>query len=257
MKRVIYVFTACAGLFFLNACNETTNTDTPEIDTSQDLAVADISTETSEMYLYVTAGSGLSLREFNNLSSEKLAVMPYGTKLMVLEREDLATMTVAGMKGAMHEVEFNHKKGYAFSGYLSRFFPPEEDIRSVVYAEDLQKHFPMVTFAETTGGTASKPTNTETLVLPTQQWHEAFFIAQRLHDIPKAFAFPNPKGRDVQLIKNNKPSPRLWVSELEVTRDKDVFQKIMYRYAGEGYASQVTITKEGEMMKIEHHSIAN
>lgn len=256
MKRVIYVFTACAGLFFLNACNNNPETTT-EADVSQDLAVADITNEPAETYLYVTAGSGLSLREFENLSSEKLAVMPYGTKLKVLRQQDQATMTVACMKGAMHEVEFNHKKGFAFSGYLSRFFPPEEDIRAVMYAEDLQQQFPEVSFTETTGGTASKPTNTETLLLPTQQWHEAFFIAQRLYDIPKSFAFPNPKGKDVQLIKNHKSTPSLRVSEMEVERSKNALQKIMYRYAGEGYVSHVTITQEGEFMKIELHTIAD
>lgn len=256
MKRVIYVFAACAGVFFLNACNETT-TNSLATGTSQDLAVAEIPSEEKETYLYVTAGSGLSLREFNNLSSEKLAIMPYGTKLKVLSKEEQATMTVAGIKGAMNKVAYNHKEGFAFTGYLSKFFPPEEDIRPIIYAEDLKKQFPAVSFTEATGGSASQPTNTETLTLPTQEWHEAFFIAQQLYDIPKSFAFPTSKGRDLQSITNSRPTPSLWVSELEVERTSDVLQKITYRYAGEGYGSNVTITKDGDMMKIEHHTVSN
>ncbi|NND87845.1 MAG: SH3 domain-containing protein [Flavobacteriaceae bacterium] len=256
MKNVMYLFSTIVSIILLTACNSK-STEPNQQTSSKDLAVADRSSEETGTYLYVTAASGLSLREFNNLSSEKLAIMPYGTKIEVINKEDRATMTVAGIQGAMQEVSYNHKKGFAFSGYLSKFFPPEDDIRAVIYAEDLQKHFPKVSFTETTGGTASKPTNTETLLLPTQEWHEAFFIAQRLYDIPKSFAFPNPKGKDVQLIKNNKSTPSLWVSEMEVERNNNTLDKIMYRYAGEGYASNVTITQEGEFMKIELHTIAD
>jgi len=46
-------------------------------------------------------------------------------------------MTVGGIKGGMHEVEYNQHSGYAFNGYLSRFFPPDEDMKPKAYAEAL------------------------------------------------------------------------------------------------------------------------
>jgi hypothetical protein len=147
-------------------------------------------------YQYVTAFSDLSLREFNNRSSEKLAKMPYGTKVKVLTTEKNLTMDVRGIKGGMNEVAFNQKKGFAFNGYLSKFFPPEKERKAKIYAEELKAFFPAVAYSESVGGTASKPENTETLILPTTQWHEAFFVAQRLFDFPKEFEFPNPTQKE-------------------------------------------------------------
>src|SRR5690606_37348851 len=142
----------------------------------------------------VTAVSGLTLRAFPNLQSEKLAVMPLGTKVKIVKAESETTMNVGGIDGAMDEVEYNNKKGFAFNGFMSKFSPPAEDASAKNYAEELKKDFSKVNYSEATGGTASKPTKTETLILPTDKWHEAFFTAQQLFAIPKSFAFPNPKG---------------------------------------------------------------
>ena len=48
----------------------------------------------SDNYLYVTAFTGLSLREYANIQSEKLAVMPYGTKVKVIIAEENPTMII-------------------------------------------------------------------------------------------------------------------------------------------------------------------
>jgi len=81
---------------------------------------------------------------------------------------------VGGIDGAMDEVEFNNQKGFAFNGFLSKFSPPGQDASAKNYAEELKNDFPNVNYSEATGGTASKPTKTETLILPTDKWHEAF-----------------------------------------------------------------------------------
>lgn len=223
------------------------------IDPINDIALAEVETieTTSDIFLYVTAYSGLTLREYSNLQSEKLAIMPYGTKVKVISVEKNPTMTVGGIKGGMNHIEFNHKKGFAFNGYLSKFFPPEVDITAKGYAEDLQLLFPEVVFTETNGGIASKPTNTETLILPTNQWHEAFYIAQQLFEFPSEFYFPSQKGKDSQIIKDSKPKRDVWVSELHITRKDNVLSKIEYIYkTTKGFTSNLSITKEGEAMKI-------
>ncbi|PKA83015.1 hypothetical protein ATE92_1161 [Ulvibacter sp. MAR_2010_11] len=253
MKKVVFSLLAVAFVTVFVSCKNETKDPSTEIP-ADDLAIADTTEPTSE-FLYVTANSGLSLREFNNLNSEKLAVMPYGTKVKIVKAEAQPTMTVGGIKGAMDEVEFNHKKGFAFNGYLSKFFPPEQDISAKSYAEELQKTFPKVSFSETTGGTASKPSNTEILLLPTTQWHEAFFVAQQLFDFPKEFAFPEPKGKDEQIIKDSKPKKDVWESELHVNRKDDVLQKIAYVYKTKTFSNTITITKDGEAMKIERTEV--
>lgn len=254
MKKV--VFSILAVSIVLVSCNNKPESnqeiDLLESKVSKDLAIADPSNETREAnYLYVTAISGLSLREHNNLNSEKLARMPYGTKIRVITSEEKPTMTVGGIKGGMDEVEYNHKTGFAFNGYLSKFFPPEIDVKPKYYAEELQTFFPEVSFTETIGGTASRPINTETLVLPTTLWHEAFFVAQQLFDFPKDFQFPNPKGKDEQVIQGKKPKNDVWTTELRVNRKDNSLEKITYVYGNKGFNYTVTIVQDGETMKLE------
>ena len=252
MKKVVLMIAAVIVTATTFSCKENTerissNTETEVLDnaTSEDLALAttnDVNTESQ--YRYVTAPSGLSLREYNNLQSEKLAKMPYGTK------EGKSTMNVSGIKGAMDEVEFNHKKGFAFNGYLSKYFPPERDITVKGYANELQKQFPEVTFTETVEGTPSKPINKETLILPNTPWHEAFGTAQRLFDFPSEFEFPNPKGKDSEIIFDGKPKKGIWISQLEISRKDNELQKIEYVYSSQKFNSKVTIEMEGDDMKI-------
>lgn len=254
MKKVAFTIIALTFATLFIACkNETTDAETTS--KNQDLAAAETTPTIETGYLYVTAPSGLTLREFNNLNSDKLAVMPYGTKLKVLNNEANKTMTVGGVDGGMNEVEYNNKTGFAFNGFLSKFFPPEKGTQAKMYVQDLNATFPTASYVETTGGTASKPTNTETVVIPTNQWHEAFYIAQKLYDIPMAFNFPNPKGKDVEIIENSKKPAQLVTSDLALERKDNQLQKITYNQTAEGFGSGVTITKEGEMMKIEYTTV--
>ncbi len=176
--------------------------------------------------------------------------MPYGTKVKVINSEKNPTMTIGGIKGGMDEIEFNHKKGFAFNGYLSKFFPPERDISAKGYADELQEVYDAVIYTENVGGTASAPTNTETLVLPTNQWHEAYYIAKELFDIPSEFKFPKQKGKDHKVIQDKKPKKEVWVSEMHITRKDNALETIEYKYKAKKFESIVVISKEGDKMKI-------
>ncbi|MEM7085877.1 MAG: hypothetical protein AAF489_06830 [Bacteroidota bacterium] len=217
---------------------------------SDELAPDHSKSEIEAQYLYVTATSGLSLRAYNNLQSDKLARMPYGTKVKVLTKEPNATMTVGGIRGGMNEVEFNHKKGFAFNGYLSKYFPPERDISAKGYASELKTYHPTVVYNEETGGTVSKPIHSEYILLPEAQWHEAFFMAQRLFDFPKEFVFPTPKGKNTEIINDSKPKKGVWISQLEVTRSDNSLEKITYVYGSQKFDATVTIEKVEGVMKI-------
>lgn len=253
MKTVAFSLLALAGFAFLFSCkNEAKNTE--EIQT---VVTDSIPAETAPDAMYVTAVSGLTLREFPNLQSAKLAVMPLGAKVKIVNAEGKATMNVGGIDGAMDEVEFNNQKGFAFNGFMSKFFPPGENASAKNYAEDLKKDFPKVNYSEATGGTASKPTKTETLVLPTDKWHEAFFTAQQLFNIPKAFAFPNPKGSNSETQQNGEKKKNDFVSELQISRSENELQKIRYNYKTAGFGYTVTITKEADGMKIEKVEVAD
>ncbi len=253
MKIVAFSILAFAGFTFLFSCkNEAKNNEE-----SQTVVTDSIPAETVPEAMYVTAVSGLTLREFPNLQSAKLAVMPLGTKVKIVNTEGKTTMNVGGIDGAMDEVEYNNKKGFAFNGFLSKFFAPAEDASAKNYAEELKKDFPKVNYSEATGGSASKPTKTETLVLPTDKWHEAFFTAQQLFNIPKEFAFPNPKGSNSETQQNGNKKKTDFLSELQISRNENELQKIIYNYRTEGFGYTVTITKEAGGMKLEKVEVAD
>ncbi|MEZ4881839.1 MAG: hypothetical protein R2775_05615 [Flavobacteriaceae bacterium] len=253
MKTVAFSLLALAGFAFLFSCKNDAKTN----EETQTVVTDSIPEETAPDAMYVTAVSGLTLREFPNLQSVKLAVMPLGTKVKIVNAEGKTTMNVGGIDGAMDEVEYNNKKGFAFNGFLSKFYPPEEDASAKNYAEELKKDFPKVNYSEETGGTASKPTKTETLILPTDKWHEAFFTAQQLFAIPKTFAFPNPKGSNNETQQNNEKKKSDFISELKISRSDNQLQKILYNYKTTGFGYTVIITKEAEGMKLEKVEVAD
>ncbi len=260
MKKVVFALaTIVLSTVIISCKNEVESSTLQEnheqknaLENTEDLALADVKPEstTGGDYLYVTAPSGLSLREFGNLQSNKLARMPYGTKVQVIKSEDNVTMTVSGIKGGMDEIEFNHKRGFAFNGYLSRYFPPELNITVKGYVSELQQFFPDVTYSEEKAGTASNPENTEAIILPEAKWHEAFFMAQRLFDFPKEFNFPNPNGKESETIVDGQPKRGIWTSQLEVRRNDVGLEQIAYVYSSKKFDSKVTIARAGNAIKI-------
>lgn len=207
--------------------------------------------------LYVTATAGLSLREYSNLNSEKLAIMPYGAKIEVVLLEENTTMNVKGVKGGMHQMSYNNKVGFAFSGYLSKLFPPESGSSAEAYLRDLSYSHPEASFQKCASGTASKPESTETILLPTDQWHEAFAIAKKLYSIPYSFAMPNPKGRELQTISIGSDeqdgiySNEETINELQIKRSNDSFEEITWFYSDSDFGSFVKINQQNGLMKIE------
>jgi len=108
-----------------------------------------------------------------------------------------------------------------------------------------------VTYEEKNTGLKSSPVLTETLWLPDAAWHEAFITAQRLFDFPKEFEVPTNSGKDFQIVPDKNPKKDIWMSQLEITRKDDALEKISYVYTSEKFKAVVTITKEGNTMKLE------
>lgn len=252
MKNTAPLILALLGFTFLFSCKDGIKNN----DENQTVISDTIPSETAPEFMYVTAVSGLSLREHPNLQSEKLAVMPLGTKVKIITAEGQTTMNVGGIDGAMDEIEYNNQKGYAFNGFMSKFSPSGENAVSEKYAEELKKVFPEVQYSETKGDSVSKPTTTQTLLLPTDKWHEAFFMAQQLFEIPRQFAFPNPKGSNNEVQQNPDKKKGVLTSELRIARNDNQLQKISYSYKTSGFSYTVTITKDANAMKIEKVAVS-
>ena len=248
MKTKALAIAALTAITLFTSCEE-------KLPQQTEIALTQISAqsppEKKTASLYVTAASGLSSREYNNLKSQKLAVMPYGTKVEIVSLEANNTMNIRGVKGGMHQVLYNNKTGFAFSGYLSELFPPEPGANPKMYIADLQNTHPTASITELVGGTASEPSSTETLLIPTTKWHEAYLIAQKLYGIPRDFAMPDPQGRDAQQISNpNMPLGAL-VSELHVTRLDNVLVEIVYNYTTSNSKQRLSVSKQEGMMRIQ------
>lgn len=232
--------------------SETQSVLNEQLAMTENLTDAKATLEDNEVtYRYVTARTGLSLREFDNLNSEKLAIIPYGTKLEIVEHEGQNTMKVNNIKGGMDKVNFNRKTGFVFNGYLSKYFPPEEDMLPAGYAKELKEVYSNVSFTEVNGGTASKPVNTETLVLPGATWHEAYFIAQKIFDIPKEFEFPKQTGKASQQIKGPKKETDSWFDALNIKRDANGLTQLLYSYEAKKVKRTVSITTTEKGMQIQ------
>ena len=150
---------------------------------------------------------------------------------------------------------YNNKTGFAFSGYLSELFPPEPGANPKMYIADLQNTHPAASITELVGGTASEPSSTETLLIPTTKWHEAYLIAQKLYDIPRDFAMPDPKGRDAQVINSPNTPLEALVRELQVTRLDNTLVEIVYNYTTSNFKQHLTIQKQDGMMRITQHYV--
>lgn len=73
---------------------------------------------------WVTASSGLRLRETASLSAKVMVVIPFGQKVQVLERTKTST-EVEGIEGVLVKLSWNGKTGYAFDGFLSEIEPKD------------------------------------------------------------------------------------------------------------------------------------
>jgi hypothetical protein len=159
-------------------------------------------------------------------------------------------MIVGDIVGGMNEVEYNHKKGFAFNGYLSKYFPPEKRISAKRYSEELKLKHKAVKYSESKSGTVSNPIITEKLIIPDVKWHEAFYMAQQLFKFSKEFKFPSLKGKEKEIKLEKKFKKDSWMSELQINRKKNAFTKIEYRYKNKGFSKVVSIYKENGQLVI-------
>ena len=202
---------------------------------------------------YVIAPNGLSLRKENTLKSEKITVLPLGSKLFLLKEAKDNSIEVENIKGGMHKVSYNGVTGYCFSGYLSPLYLPNEEQATEEYLYELKKYYPKITLE-------SKPTspdfhegNIDTFTLPASSWHEIFYLVRGIYLLPKSFSYPNPSGPDEEIIEEPNKPEEVWSSSMTFTRTDNTLENITYYYRAEGFGYSIEITKaENEFFSIQH-----
>jgi uncharacterized protein YgiM (DUF1202 family) len=80
---------------------------------------------------YVTAKSGLSLREGKNLNAKLLVKIPYGTKISVNYPDEIEEITIDGMDAAWAKTTYGGKSGYVVNAYLIPWPPPKATAKTM------------------------------------------------------------------------------------------------------------------------------
>ena len=143
--------------------------------------------------VYVHSMSGLSLRKLASTKAGRQAIMKYGAKLTIASRPDLdKTLVVENIKGYWVEVDFNGVKGYAFTGFLSRFPAPKTKSMSAYLSLLEQSGFADAKYAtsKTPRSETSGPVSQTSLTLLNADILDGFLIARRLFPIPDSLKLP-------------------------------------------------------------------
>jgi len=235
------------SLFILASCQNSSQKEQSTTTQSSNLYAEAIveSPSSSNPNLYVTAGSGLSLRQGTNLKSKKILTIPYGSQIEHLSSPEHTTMTVAGITGDMIEAEYQGAKGFVFSGYLSSLAPPLEEENVEQYAKRLSTPERVIPVTKTKNPKGDAFGLTTSIELPAKSWGEAYLLGQSLFDIPKSIAVDLTNSSKATL-SNPKKRTKTKIDEVVISRDdKNQVNSITYSYALRDYGRTVTITQSG------------
>lgn len=256
--------------------NSQTDLNQPKFTQTQNQAIVTLeesecdlsSIMSAETYAYVLAPGGLYLRAHNNLHSERLTLMPWGSKILVAQMPENHTMTVGGIPGSMYAVRFNDLQGYAFSGYLGPYAPPGHKMNAAQYAAYLQET--QEVYPETSSGMPSEglnipqysrtvsddltaPSVSETLLMPGMNLNQAYLVAQRLFGIPEDLKCPSVTGPENAVYPDKKPKKGIWKSELAVRRAEGQIKEMTYLYRSKNFMRRVSLTPRENGVLIQAH----
>lgn len=256
VKRLILI--ASASFFIvLSACKNSTEETLVEV--PEDVSVSEaIQKRQNQTEFYVMAASGLSLRKSNTTKSDKLAVMPYGSMVIVKPQTTQTSISVDHIEGVMQAAVFNGLEGYCFSGYLSPYPMPVKGVSVEDYIEQLKAKDAAVTYEQKENGPDFHQGYSEFIKLPNVNWHEAYYIAQNLFEIPRSLVFPNPSGITSEIIEEPTKPKDVWSSDLTVKRTSNQLDTITYSWRAEGSGYGVIITRPDlSQLQIEHFAFAD
>lgn len=225
-------------------------------------------TALNQNYAYVLAPGGLYLRAHNNLHSERLTLMPWGSKVLIQEKPLDNTMTVSGIPGTMYTVSFNDLEGYAFSGYLGPYAPPGHKMNAAQYAAFLReiqevdtelscgadsKILKLPQYSRMVSEDLTAPSVTETLLMPGMNLNQAYLVAQRLFGIPEDLKCPSVAGPENAVYPDKKPKKGIWKSELAVRRANGQIQEMTYLYRSKNFMRRVHLAPRENGVLIKAH----
>src|SRR5688572_14837123 len=86
---------------------------------------------TAQLNVYVSAKTGLSMRDKPDAKATVIGKIPYGTKINVNYPEEIVNINTEGMEGAWGKVTFGGKTGYIVNSYLMPSPPPKATVKTM------------------------------------------------------------------------------------------------------------------------------
>ena len=205
---------------------------------------------------YVLAPNGLNLRSQADVNSEKLGVIPYASKVEIMEVAASSEMTVDNYPGGMAKVKFGQKVGYVFDGYLCRMPAPqvrkshgEYNFRD--YVKSVRKEGLSIVYEKCDkdhngfgyGDENGYDINEESLIPYITDWAEAYLLAQRYFDLQ--FPFPTPSTKEKEVFENPNKPEYIWYDQQTVYRNSEgEIIKIELWVRGEGGGRTIEIVPD-------------
>lgn len=91
----------------------------------------------SHQFKWISAKSGLRMRDGSSLGAKKLSTIPFGERVdFIRELEEVEHL--AGTWGKWTEVDWRGKTGWVYSGFLSDLLPSSNTLSEIPYPEGFQ-----------------------------------------------------------------------------------------------------------------------
>jgi len=282
MKTILNTLFLSSIIFILASCGGNENSEGKVLIDKSDKSKVEKEEFTETEELYVLARNGLRMRKGTDLKSEKMEVVPYGTKLQAVTSDAHAIPPVGGMRGSMVKVFHGKEQGYMFDGYLSSLPVPQKNQGAEEYAKYLKRKSIPAKF-ETEF--ENEITLDEKLTLPTKSLQEAILIGQRIHyfmdyqfDIPKRnaktldFSINGKKFTanrmkrtgseeeyegDIAFMCDKMEGANYWFVTIGFDEGKHSYKRLILQTAYEGGSWSLTVEKKGDGYELLRNSVAD
>jgi len=243
MKAITLIAASIITLSSISCTNSSQETDTKkENKTTLIASKAETIPAPSKKYVYVNAGSGLSLRAGTNLTSKKILTLPYGSQIEHISSPAHTEMTIDGIQGKMIEVSYQGATGFVFDGYTTILAPPQEDESLKNYAKRIstpENTIEVIKKADKKGEAYGMLTQIE---IPATSFQESYKVAKILFNLPKKINPDFTKTKSSITIINQDKRERTHTDQLSIeVNDKHKIDSMTYLYELKDYKRTVTI----------------
>lgn len=185
-------------------------------------------------FAYVVSEKGLRMREKPSTRAKSVDSIAYGTRVAIIDVVG-EIVELGGRRGQWVNAKFGSVKGYLFDGFLTKLPPPallnKQNLKTEQLAaaqdEALSRYYEL---AKSKGIDVIYEEESSTLIIPSDDLKEVYFLSRLMFGIPEELSFPASYQRFLATFETPQD---VWTQQLQATRRDD--EKVQ----------QLTFTEEG------------